>query len=151
MNMKKLWMLPALLLITITAQAGLVQPAPVVIDIDPVTGNGFAQGDLVSARNSENEFEFIGCGIRFYDAGAGGAFQNGFCQARLDEGLEEGEVGTVNCFTQNVALLEGINILSDSSFITFSWTDDGSGNLTCTRIGSSTQSFYLGKGKNNLL
>jgi hypothetical protein len=32
---------------------------------------------------------------------------------------------------------------ADFSFITFSWTDDGAGNLTCTRIGHSTQSFYL--------
>ena len=145
MNMKKIWILPALLLITITAQAGLVQPAPVVIDFD----NNFASGDLISARNSENEFELIGCGIRAIEFGGGDVFQRGFCQARLAEGTVE-EPGNVVCFTENVALMEGINILSDSSFVTFSWTDDGTGALTCTRIGSSTQSFYLGKDKNNL-
>ena len=140
MRIKRFWTLPALLLITVTAHAGLVQPAPVVIDMV----NNFAQGDLISARNSENEFELIGCGIRAYDDGGGGAWQTGFCQARLEE------ASSVICTTQNVALMEGINILSDSSFVTFSWTDDGFGNLTCIRIGSSTQSFYLGKGKNNL-
>ena len=140
MHIKRIWTLPALLLITVTAHAGFVQPQPVVIDMDA----GFAQGDLISARNSENEFEHIGCGIRFSDFGGGAGFQWGFCQARMDE------ASFVMCTTESVALMEGINGLSDSSFVTFSWTDDGTGNLTCTRIGSSTQSFYLGKGKNNL-
>ena len=140
MHIKRIWTLPALLLITVTAHAGFVQPQPVVIDMD----EGFAQGDLISARNSENEFEYIGCGIRSYDFGDGVQWQTGFCQARLEED------SNVICRTENVALMEGINILSDSSFVTFSWTDDGTGNLTCNYIGSSTQSFYLGKGKNNL-
>jgi len=144
MNTKTLWLLPALLLIAVTAQAGKVQPAPVIIDIDPVTLNGFASGDMISARNSDNEFEFIGCGTRASEDGVGGVFQWGFCQASVEEG------GSKNCTTTNVALLEGINVLSDSSFITFSWTDDGEDGLTCIRVGSSTQSFYLGKGKNNL-
>ena len=48
------------------------------------------------------------------------------------------------------ALLDGIQSIADNSFITFSWTDDGTGALTCTRIGSSTQSFYLPKIKSNL-
>lgn len=143
MYRKKLMFMFASLLFSVTVYAGFVQPAPVVIEVD-AAGNGIALGDMISARNSENEFEFIGCGIRAADDGAGGAFYSGFCQASVEE------EGSVTCFTQNVDLLEGINILSDSSFITFSWTDDGSGNLTCVRVGSSTQSFYLPEGKSNL-
>ena len=120
---------------TFTASAGLKQPQPVTIDLVKM----IASGDMISAANSNNKFEFIGCGIRAFDDNAGGAFQTGFCQAGLEEGAP------VLCFTENVALMEGINIISDSSFITFSWDDDGSGNLTCNRIGSSTQSFYLKK------
>ena len=32
---------------------------------------------------------------------------------------------------------------SSYGFVTFSWDDDGAGNLTCNRVGFSTQSFYL--------
>lgn len=142
MKIRRLGLLSAMLLIPVLGFSGYVQPAPVTIDAD-ATG-GIAAGDMISARNSENEFEFIGCGKRAFDDGAGGAFYTGFCQASLED------EGSVVCFTQNTALLEGINSIADSSYITFSWTDDGEGNLTCTRIGSSTQSFYLGKGKNNL-
>ena len=53
-------------------------------------------------------------------------------------------------FDSKDALLDGIQSIADNSFITFSWTDDGTGALTCTRIGSSTQSFYLPKIKSNL-
>ena len=143
MYRKKLLFMFASLLFSVTVYAGFVQPAPVVIEVD-AAGNGIALGDMISARNSDNEFEFIGCGTRAFEDGVGGVFHSGFCQASVEEN------GSVTCFTQNVELLEGINILSDSSFISFSWTDDGSGNLTCIRVGSSTQSFYLTKSKSNL-
>jgi len=129
------------MLVSVSGYAGFTQPAPVMIDIDGLDGT--ALGDMVSARNSENEFEFIGCGIRAFDDGAGGAFHTGFCQASIEEGV------TYTCFTDNKGLLEGLQMIADASFITFSWVDDGFGNLTCTRIGSSTQSFYLSKGKPN--
>ena len=140
MEMKKVLILLVASLFSVTIYAGFAQPAPVMIEY--YEGGGAAQGDMISARNSANEFEFIGCGIRATDDGAGGVFDWGFCQASLEETV------TVTCFVyDNPELMEGINILSDSSYITFGWDDDGEGNLTCNRVGSSTQSFYLEKGQ----
>jgi len=137
MNVKRLLTVPALLLASSAILAGYTQPAPVTIDLDL----GFAGGDMITARNIDDDVTFIGCGQRQFDDGAGGAFSTGFCQAQVEE------ASAVTCFTQNAALLDGIDSVADASYITFSWTDDGEGNLTCTRIGSSTQSFYLEKGK----
>lgn len=129
------------LLFSVTLYAGYFQPQSVTIDIDPVSGSGIASGDMISARFSENDFEFIGCGQRAFDDGAGGAYYWGFCQAQIEEAT------SVTCFTENSGLLDGIDSIADSSYITFSWTDDGEGNLSCYRIGTSTQSFYLKKNK----
>jgi len=99
---------------------------------------------MLSARNSANDSEFIGCGMRAFDDGLGGAFYTGFCQAQVLDGE------SVTCFTENKALLDGIQMIADNSYVTFSWVEDPvSGARTCTRIGSSTQSFYLPKDKPN--
>ena len=115
------------------ASAGVVQPAAVFVDLT----NLFAQGDQVTARTSKNEFEFIGCGIRVFDNGAGGAFSFGFCQASVSED------GTTVCITTNADLIDAIKATSAYAFITFSWQDDGFGGAECIHVGSSTQSFYL--------
>lgn len=139
MQIRNLFILLALLLLSVTVYAGFTQPAPVTIEYYE-GGGGIASGDMNSARYSENDFEFIGCGIRAFDDNAGGVYDWGFCQASLEEEV------TVICFViDNPELMEGINILSDSSYISFSWDDDGAGNLTCNRVGASTQSFYLRK------
>jgi hypothetical protein len=121
------------------AFAGFKQPAVVAVDLV----NGIAIGDLTSAANSDNDVEFIGCGSRNFDDTLGNAFRFGFCQASDAAG------NAVTCFVFDDAspLLDEIRGISDSSFITFSWDDDGAGNLTCTRIGFSTQSFYITKPK----
>jgi hypothetical protein len=75
--------------------------------------------------------------------GVGGVFHWGFCQAQLVDGA------AYTCITTNPDLLDGIDSIADASYVIFSWTDDGTGNLTCTHIGSSTQSFYLAKQKGN--
>ena len=117
--------------------AGLHQPAPIMIDLD----NGFAQGDMLTAANSVNSDEFIGCGTRSFDDGVI-AFRTGFCQAQENGGE------SITCFTFSDALIDEMRASNDFSFITFSWVDDGFGGLTCTRVGFSTQSFYLDKVKN---
>lgn len=122
-----------LALMTSVAFAGLKTPVPVEVDLV----NGFAQGDLTTAANSKNDVELIGCGTRNFDDGLGFSFRFGFCQATTADGV------AITCFTENTALLDEIRGLSSRSYITFSWEDDGSGNITCTRIGFSTQSFYL--------
>ena len=118
--------------------AGLHQPAPIIVDVD----NGFASGDMLTAANSVNSDEFIGCGTRSFDDGQGNTFRFGFCQVQEKGG------DSITCFTESDALLDEMRASSDFSFVTFSWTDDGADNLTCTRVGFSTQSFYLDKVKN---
>ena len=110
------------------AIAGFKQPAPV--DVDLV--NQFAQGDMVSAQAAKDDVTFIGCGIRKIDTGAG-VVSTGFCQAG------DADEEQFTCFTQDPDLLAATASTADFSFITFAWNEDGE----CTRIGFSTQSFYL--------
>ncbi len=115
------------------ALGGLTQPA--VVDVD--LANNFAQGDMRTARNAPNDTEFIGCGMRDIEDGAGGIFSFAFCQA------EDAAGERAFCNTTNGQLIEAMRATSDFSFVTFSWQDDGAGNNVCNRIGFSTQSFYL--------
>ena len=132
---RKLAVMAAFALASSATWAGFYQPAPVIVDLD----NQFAQGDMTTAANTNTDVELIGCGTRTLDIGGGAVFRFGFCQATDSDG------NNAVCRTQNPALLDAMNAINDRSFLTFSWSDDGNGNLTCTRIGSSTQSFYLDK------
>ena len=129
--MKRSALYLALLIGSASAHAGLVQPAPVNVDLDSRT----ASGDTASARFADDDVSFIGCGTRNFSdpAAPGSQFEFGFCQA----GNAEEEQFT--CFTQDPFLLEKIGTVSDFSFITFSWNENGD----CTRVGVSTQSFYI--------
>ena len=111
------------------AFAGFTQPQSVVVDLV----NRSAIGDMVTARFSENDVELIGCGVRYFDDGAGGAIFIGFCSAA------DADDNQIICFTENAGLIEAIKAISDYSFITFGWDADNQ----CTAIGNSTQSFYL--------
>lgn len=122
-------------MIATSAMAGQTQPFPVQVDL--VAGS--AQGDMVSARTDKDDEVFIGCGTRNFDDGAGNMFSLAFCQGRDAEGDQ------ATCFTQNPEMVRTVREINDTSFLTFAWTDDGAGNLTCTNMGYSTQSFYLGK------
>lgn len=119
-------------LLSSAAVAGFVQPQPVDVDL---TNRG-ALGDMVTARYSKNDVDFIGCGIRKISDGAGGIIDFGFCQA------QDADEESITCFTQDAGLLDAISSSTDASFITFSWDEDDQ----CTRIGFSNQSFYLPKG-----
>jgi len=112
-----------------SATAGRVRPAPIIIDTVART----AGGDMVTARFSDNDSEFIGCGSRTYLWSDGSHSQFGFCQAKNATGER------AFCNTDDAELVEAIGRLSDFAYVTFSWNADGS----CQRIGSSTQSFYL--------
>jgi hypothetical protein len=61
----------------------------------------------------------------------------GFCQARDADGV------LVQCMTQNRDLIAALDMVSDGSYLVFSWD----GGLACNHIGTSTQSFYLPKDK----
>ena len=133
MKTKHLLSATALMLAAGIAFAGFVQPAPV--DVNLV--NMRALGDQWTARSSDNDVEFIGCGVRVTDDGVNPPFAFGFCQAGDSDGNE------ITCFTMNPNLLNTLGANSDFAFITFDWKDGGFGGTECTRIGFSTQSFYL--------
>jgi len=129
--MKKIQMAVMAVLIsffTVDGMAGLTTPAPVIVDLT----NRFAQGNQVTARFSDNDVEFIGCGTRIFDTG-GAASEFGFCQASDAADM------SIVCLTVDADLINEIRAVSDFSFITFSWDT----NDDCTRIGSSSQSFYI--------
>ncbi len=115
-----------------TVHAGAVIPSPVLVDLD----NMFAQGNQVTARFADNDTDLIGCGVRVFDDGIS-QFSFGFCQAT------DSDEENIVCFTQNPNLLETMRANSDFAFITFNWQDDGFGGFECTRVGFSTQSFYI--------
>ena len=129
MKLRNLWLSLALLVFTSVAYAGFTQPAVVEVDLT----NSFAGGDQLTARTSDNPDVFIGCGIRIFD-NANNPFYWGFCQARDSEGE------SIQCFTQSPDLLEAMRSTSAYAYITFSWNPS---TLECTRVGFSTQSFYL--------
>ena len=120
---------------SVTGFAGMVNPVEVNVDLD----NMIASGDMLTARNAEGEDVLIGCGQRIIDLGNDTVFAWGFCQATDADGDQK------TCITENAELLNGIDSISDTSYITFAWDLDDN----CTRIGSSTQSFYAPKGKAN--
>lgn len=134
MRMKRLIALGALVLGSSAAMAGLESEFPVAVTLNP-DGSGSAAGSMTTARFSKNKVEYIGCGVRRFDDGAGGVLVFGFCQASTaDEVLGF-------CNTENPALVASIGDQDDFSFITFSWNAAGE----CRTIGNSTQSFYIPK------
>ncbi|WP_425411082.1 hypothetical protein [Hyphococcus sp.] len=112
------------------AIAGMVQPLPVEVNLASL----YAQGDMLSARYAPNKNEFIGCGVRKYDDGAGGAIAFGFCQA------EDAKGNRAFCNTDNEDLLDAIEASADYGYVSFSWNEK---TQACTRIGFSNQSFYV--------
>lgn len=130
MKINKLLVVIGLCTLPTVAMAGYTQSAPVDVNLE----DKFAGGDMLTARWTKGDETFIGCGIRHIDTGSD-TFKFGFCQATD----EDGEMAF--CNTTNAGLLESMHATADGSYVTFSWNDDGE----CTRIGFSTQSFYLNK------
>ena len=131
MKIRYLLSIAALTLLAGVTFAGFLAPQVVTVDLNART----AMGDQVTARTSKSEFEFIGCGIRVFDDGAGGAFSFGFCQAADSEDVRG------FCSTLNADLIDAMKTTSAYAFIIFHWD----ANDECTLIGFSTQSFYLPK------
>jgi hypothetical protein len=131
MKMKQMISIVGLLLGSAAAMAGRVQPAPVEVTMNE-DGSGYAWGDLVTARYSENDFEVIGCGVRRFADGDDVTLL-GFCQATSADNVR------VACFTDDPRLIDSLASLNVYSYISFSWDAD----QACTSIGNSTNSFYL--------
>ena len=128
----KLLAIGMLALCSTVATAGLVKSVPVTVTVN-ADGSGQASGSMATARASANDVEYIGCGVRRFENGAGGTSAHGFCQASDATGV------TAACSTVNADLLDVIENVADYSFVTFSWNSDGQ----CGLIGVSTQSFYI--------
>jgi hypothetical protein len=122
----------ALALVSAIASAGLVQPAPVTVTLN-ADGSGLAGGDMVSARFAPDAITMIGCGMRAVNDGAGGTYEWGFCQATDAAGVQ------FTCFTEQPGLIHSMRATGDFSYLTFAWDANGE----CTRVGFSTQSFYI--------
>ena len=110
--------------------AGKVMDVNVTIDLEARV----AAGNMKTARFSDNEEEYIGCGTRTAEQPDGTTYSWGWCQAALD---------TVEnyafCSTENPDLLNQINSSSAYSYLIFRWDEDG----ICRYVGHSTQSFYI--------
>ncbi|WP_298776491.1 hypothetical protein [uncultured Shewanella sp.] len=135
----KLNILPLTLLFTSLSSsvfAGEATTIPVSIDMD----NKLAQGNMASARISNNPFENIGCGtssIVYQSDLKTEVVSYGFCQARIGEGEDNGAF--IFCNTDNPEIIKSMRALNDYSYIRFRWND----NQECTSVYSSTQSFYI--------
>ena len=116
------------LCLAIESWAGQTESADVLVDLEFRS----AQGDLATARFSDNDAALIGCGTRTFSQGADD-FLFGFCQATDAEGVN------FTCVTENPVLVDAIQAISSYAFITFGWDEAGN----CTRVGSSTQSLYI--------
>lgn len=114
------------------ASAGDFQPRPVEIELDS-DDSGNARGSMTSARFSDNDEEYIGCGVRLWSQPDGTYFNWGFCQAKDADGEQ------VFCETEDSEMLDIMKATGDYSYITFEWDTDGN----CIGIGFSTQSFYI--------
>ena len=121
-----------LLLVSSLALGGVAIVLSVEVDLE----GGIATGQIGNARYSDNDVEYIGCGTRNNDDGAGGVSGFAFCQAGDLEGDQ------VVCVTTNPGLIERMESISAFSFVTFQWNED----FDCIRMGYSTQSLLLPEG-----
>jgi hypothetical protein len=121
-----------LLFIGSIALGGYVQPAQVTVTVNQDL-SGTASGDMVTARFAADAVTLIGCGSRTTKAADGTIFRTGFCQATDANGVQGA------CSTTDPGLLDAMRTTGDFSFIVFNWDVNGE----CTKIGFSTQSFYI--------
>lgn len=126
------------LVLTGLVSAGAYEPRPVDIEVNG-DGSGNATGGMTTARFSDNDVEYIGCGIRLYAMPDGSYMHWGFCQAKDASGTQ------AFCNTQDPKMLDVMKATGDYSYITFEWNSDEE----CTGIGFSTQSFYIPEHTNN--
>lgn len=132
MHLKQLTIVFLAICIPALVLAGAVEPRPVEVNLNP-DGSGNAQGSMSTARFSDNDVEYIGCGVRIWSQPDGSYMHWGFCQAKAADGTQS------ICNTEDPEMLDVMKATGDYSFITFEWDADGN----CTYLGFSTQSFYI--------
>ena len=127
------------LVFSFSAFSGEIASFSVFIDLE----NGYAEGDMFTARSSENSLENIGCGRRIADfeiIPGTGLTDYAFCQATNSEGQY------VQCFTTDPAKMEVIATASAYSYLLFAFdpsTPIAENIYDCKAIWISHQSRYL--------
>lgn len=129
MKVKYLTGFIAMLLVSTSVYAGMVNPQAVEVDLVDRS----AKGDMSTARFSDNEIEYIGCGTTVFLNPDGSTYKFGFCQAKTADDV----VGF--CNSDNEGMVDQMGGASDYSYVSFNWDVDG----LCTRVKFSTQSFYI--------
>lgn len=112
--------------------AGLVVNFPVTIVMQDEM-SGWVQGDLASARHSDDNQTFIECSSQSYLNSEKELVTLGACAARDATGK------FVSCYTYDEKLLREIESVSTHGEIVFQWNTNG----LCTAIGSRKSSMYL--------
>ena len=122
-----------LLCVTPIAQAGVSQPWDVEVNFE----EGYASGDLQSARWDFHDNVFIGCNAQTHILSDDFRFDYGYCQA------EDSNGDFVFCSTHDSDLVGRMSALNDTSWISFYFHGNEKDGYTCTSVKSSTTSFYL--------
>jgi hypothetical protein len=123
----------ALLLGSPVAMSGMTSSVPVEVIVN-ADASGSAQGNMATARFTANTVEYVGCGVRYSISGTT-TVKGGWCQATNSAGVN----GFCSISGSNTELLNAISGTSDYSYLVFAWNAAG----MCTRVGFSTQSFYI--------
>ena len=119
--MKKNFRLPAALALAALAGsvfAGARYSYPVSVD----TTSRVAWGSMGTARNSADAVQYIGCSVTTYSSG--GSY--GICEGRNAANSARA------CTTTNADMLAAIRMVSEASFIFFTW--DASNNCTMVSV-----------------
>ena len=119
------------LCVSVPAFAGQGGEEPVVIFYD-TDGSGLAQGSMKTARNSDNDVEYIGCKITRDDLGI-------FEPLSLCQALDASGDLSAHCNINNESIAASLNAMTSYSRIQFIW--DASN--ICVRISISNNSFTL--------
>jgi hypothetical protein len=129
-------LLKILMIIPLTWSLGSYagQVSDVAVTIESV--NRFAYGNYKTARFSPSATVMIGCGSFVSVANNGTSSYGGFCQARDSVG------NTAFCSITTAAIADKVNGISDYSYISFRWNENG----ICNSLNISTQSFYIPAG-----
>lgn len=129
-----------LALVSSFSNAGAYRPQAIEVTAEfdsEGRASGHARGDMVTARNADDENSYIGCGVQAYTTDEG-TYPRAYCQASNEDDV------TVICFTNDYEIIDTVKAITPYSYLSFRFE-----NGICSSLTISTQSFYLPK--NSLL
>lgn len=128
MKVARLLLAAAMLLMSSFAFAGAFEIAPVTINDFGATGEAY--GNLLGARFSDNDNEWIGCAVAYGDDGP-----YAYCEASL----VADDDGNVYCVTEDSSMIDMIASINIFSYVYFRWDSAGD----CTHVTVATRSLYI--------